>query len=189
MSNDTKVALLDSAERIVRRTGFDGFSYADLAEAVGIRKASIHHHFPTKATLSVAMMQRYHAGLEQACHQIDQRHSTGSDRLIALIDLYRAALNGGASVCLCVALTAGRESLSGEALAEIRKFRAMMVGWIVSVFEWARSDGTLRGIAEEALEAAAVLSLLEGAQLAARTEESVALFDQATALLRSRVIA
>jgi AcrR family transcriptional regulator len=31
--------------------GYSGFSYADIAEVVGIRKASIHHHFPSKVDL------------------------------------------------------------------------------------------------------------------------------------------
>ena len=43
-------------------------SYADLAEVVGIRKASIHHHFPTKTDLAIALLrsyeERYGAALE-----------------------------------------------------------------------------------------------------------------------------
>jgi TetR/AcrR family transcriptional repressor of nem operon len=31
--------------------GYNGFSHADIAEAIGIRKASIHYHFPTKVDL------------------------------------------------------------------------------------------------------------------------------------------
>jgi len=65
--SDIKTALLDSAERAARRRGFDGFSYADLAKDMGIRKASIHHHFPTKAALSVALMKRYYINLKTAC--------------------------------------------------------------------------------------------------------------------------
>ena len=55
---DTRTALLESAERTARQRGYDGFSYADLADDVGIRKASIHHHFPTKATLALALIER-----------------------------------------------------------------------------------------------------------------------------------
>lgn len=55
---DTRTALLQSAERAARQRGYDGFSYADLAGDVGLRKASIHHHFPTKATLALALIER-----------------------------------------------------------------------------------------------------------------------------------
>lgn len=65
----TRTALLDSAESLARMRGYNGFSYADLSREVGIRKASIHHHFPTKADLALAVLERYRreftAGLEQ----------------------------------------------------------------------------------------------------------------------------
>ena len=34
MNRDTRTALMDLAEHTVRSRGFDGFSYADLAEAM-----------------------------------------------------------------------------------------------------------------------------------------------------------
>jgi len=55
---DTATRILDTAERLVQSRGYNGFSYADIAERVGITKASLHHHFETKATLGQAI----HAG-------------------------------------------------------------------------------------------------------------------------------
>ena len=48
MSLDMRSTLIDVATGQVRRLGYSAFSYADLAAAVGIRKPSIHHHFPAK---------------------------------------------------------------------------------------------------------------------------------------------
>ncbi|WP_298920059.1 TetR/AcrR family transcriptional regulator [uncultured Roseobacter sp.] len=186
MPTDTKTALLDSAERAARSQGFDGFSYADLAEDVGIRKASIHHHFATKAALSVAMMQRYRLGLESACQQIDDTYTSGRDRLLALVGVYRDALRGGKSLCLCVSFSASRASLHRDVIAEIKLFRLMMLKWIATVFELGKSDGTIRAVSDPEREAAATLSLLEGAQLAARAEEDMALYEKALSLLLDR---
>lgn len=186
MSTDTKTALLNSAERAARTRGFDGFSYADLAEDVGIRKASIHHHFPSKAKLSVALMTRYHAGFETILADIDASETSGGARLTALIDRYHLALDGGQSLCLCVSFSTSRESLPHEVITQISRFRAMMIDWLVGTFELGQSDGTIEGCAEPAFEASATLALLEGAQLAARAEEKLALFDSALKLLRHR---
>ena len=82
---DTKTALLNSAEGAARRLGFDGFSYAYLAEEVGIRKASIHHHYTIKATLTVVLMQLYYADFEKACWNIETAETSGSGRLLALV--------------------------------------------------------------------------------------------------------
>ena len=46
---DTAQRILDIAERLVQTRGFNGFSYADIAGALAVTKASLHYHFPTKA--------------------------------------------------------------------------------------------------------------------------------------------
>jgi TetR/AcrR family transcriptional repressor of nem operon len=187
MNIDTKTALLNSAENAARSRGFDGFSYADLAQDVGIRKASVHYHFPTKAVLSLALMQRYQADIQDACHLLDAADISASARLSALIDRYMAALEGGKSLCLCVALSTSRDSLPAEVIDQIRQFRKMMVAWLQNVFEAGTADGSIVNVSNPKAEAFASLSLLEGAQLAARAEENLALFEQATELLRIRL--
>ncbi len=186
MPTDTKTHLLDSAERSARRRGIDGFSYADLAADVGIRKASIHHHFPSKATLAVALMQRYYADLETACAEIQREHATGAARLSALLDRYHGALEGGQSLCLCVSFSTSTQSLSADTIAEMKRFRAMMTAWIEGTFALGARDGTIKDVTEPALEATATLPLLEGAQLAARVEEDPQRFAAAIAILSNR---
>ncbi len=186
MTSDTKTALLDVAEHAARARGFDGFSYADLAEAVGIRKASIHYHFPTKANLSAALMDRYHKVLEGECQKIEAKYATGSERLRALIQLYRDALNNGKTLCLCVSLISSRESLSDEVVEKIRAFRAMMVNRIEVIFKLGQKDKTISGMTNPESEARAALALLEGAHLTARAEEDIKTFDEAVDVLKSR---
>lgn len=186
MPKDTKTALLDFAEHAARARGFDGFSYADLAEAVGIRKASIHYHFPTKADLSRALMERYHTEVTRACDEIESQYETGAGRLTALISFYRAASNGGQSLCLCVSFSASRESLSNDVISNITTFRTMMVERLTAMFALGAKDGSIATVSNAKTEAHAVLALLEGAHLAARAEEDVSAFDLATAIIKSR---
>ncbi len=186
-SNDTKTALLDAAEKAARTMGFDGFSYADLAEDVGIRKSSIHHHFPSKAKLSVALMQRYHENFQAVCSEIDANFSTGGEKLNELINQYRARSDDGKRLCLCASFSASRDSLSPDVVHQISLFRAMVIDWLTGAFEKGQSDGSISGVLDPALESAAALSLLEGAQLAARAEENSALFENAIKLLKLRI--
>ena len=117
---------MDFAEHAARSRGFDGFSYGDMAEAIGIRKASIHHHFPTKANLSEALIERYQTNLQHRLAEIEATHATAGARLKALIALYRAALDDGRTVCLCVAFSTSRESLSEVVIAKVSAVRAMI---------------------------------------------------------------
>jgi len=68
-----------------RAHGYDGFSYADLAKDVGIRKASIHHHFPSKASLALALMERYRQDFKKTCEEIDDAQTTGGAKIKALM--------------------------------------------------------------------------------------------------------
>lgn len=187
MTIDTRTALMDHAEYFARAQGFDGFSYADLAEAVSIRKASIHYHFPTKAGLSAALMARYTETFSQRLEEIAVKSATASGRISALIALYRGALNDGNTLCLCVSLSTCHQSLSDEVNAQIAQFRVMMVAWLKNVFALGLQDNSISRIASPEPEARACLALLEGAQLAARAEVDVAVFDQAVVTLKSRL--
>ena len=56
---ETKTQILDIAEHLVRTTGYNSFSYADISEAVGISKAAVRHHFPAKADLGLALVRNF----------------------------------------------------------------------------------------------------------------------------------
>src|SRR5262245_62705529 len=58
-SKDTKTAIMDAAQELIQRRGANAMSYQDISDAVGIRKASIHHHFPAKDDLIQAVTERY----------------------------------------------------------------------------------------------------------------------------------
>lgn len=56
---DKRTQILDAAEKRARTGGYNGFSFRDIAEDVGIKSASVHYHFPTKDDLAEAMVDRY----------------------------------------------------------------------------------------------------------------------------------
>ena len=48
-------AILKITEEMVRRGGYNGFSFREIAKQVGIKSSSVHYHFPTKEDLGVAV--------------------------------------------------------------------------------------------------------------------------------------
>src|SRR5205823_5119374 len=50
--------ILTSATRLFARRGFDGTSLQQIAEAVGIRKPSLLHHFPSKDELRRSVLDQ-----------------------------------------------------------------------------------------------------------------------------------
>lgn len=184
---DTKTALLDCAEDAVRARGYDGFSYADLAAAVGIRRASIHHHFPAKADLALALIDRYSTNFFATLDHIAIAHATGGARLKAYVGECRKALDGGNKLCLCVAFCTGRDGLSAAVLAKLDAFHVTVAAWLADGFATGDSDATIEAVGDPQMEAHACLAQLEGAQLIARAAKDVRRFDAAVARLLQRL--
>ncbi len=54
----SKEAILAAARRTAQAHGYSGLNFRDLAAEVGIKAASIYHHFPSKADLAAAVARR-----------------------------------------------------------------------------------------------------------------------------------
>ena len=183
---DTRTLLLEAAEQAVRERGIDGFSYADLSHEVGIRKASIHHHFPAKADLIATLVARYREQILTELGRIESTTDTSAEAILAFLDLYREALGNCNTLCLCVTCAVNTQTLDERVQTEINHFRRDLLAWLETRFSAARSDAGLEGAADSTEEAAGALALAEGGQIAARLTGEMASYDQAVASLRRR---
>ena len=50
--------ILDAAQALVQDRGLNAVSFQDLADAVGLKKPSLFHHFRSKDALAAALMER-----------------------------------------------------------------------------------------------------------------------------------
>jgi TetR/AcrR family transcriptional repressor of nem operon len=160
--------VVDVAEALLQHTGYNGFSYEDVARRVGIRKPSIHHHFPTKAELVTVVTQRYTHRFRERLLQIEGAHGPAPDRLAAYAALFEQAHAEDRRLCVCGMLGAEAEALPPDVLAEVRQFFAANLDWLTRIFAAGQAAGTLRATATAAAQAAAYLCALEGAMLVGR---------------------
>lgn len=164
----TRARILDAAERLAQVRGFNGFSYADVADEVGVTKASLHYHFPGKSDLGAKLLARYTDRFLDALQRIDATIAAPVERLYAYADLYADVLRQE-RMCLCGMLAADYETLTDEMRAAIREFFDENQRWLEGVAAAGRADGSMRfdGTARDA--ARSILDGLEGALLVART--------------------
>ena len=164
---DTRAELLAEAELLVRRRGYSGFSYADLAEGVGIRKASIHHHFPAKSDLAVAMLAAFDARYDVAMAEIVRIWPGGLERVGAYARLYLEGVEKGLG-CLCAAFAAELDTLPDALRSDLSRFFAKHVGWLEQVLRDGVADGTIRADIVPASHARMIVAALEGALMMER---------------------
>ncbi|WP_394731099.1 TetR/AcrR family transcriptional regulator [Altererythrobacter sp. GH1-8] len=183
---NTRDKLIDIGEGLIRCRGYDGFSFADLARESGIRKASVHHHFATKADFGLAVLIRYGERLRALLNMFANSRS-GGQALLKLIAFYREMLSDGDHLCLCVALAGDRTVLSERLHAVLAQTNAATASWIESVLLTGRKDRSISVGGDPAEEAWAILAQLQGAQLLARAAGDLTQFDVAVATLLTRL--
>jgi TetR/AcrR family transcriptional regulator, transcriptional repressor for nem operon len=184
---DTRTSLLDAAEKAVRERGYDAFSYADLAETVGIRKASIHYHFPTKADLASATMLRYAERHFERLAEVAAGSATAAQALDSFVSAYRNALGAGNMICLCVAYCHSRGSLADVVQKEVESFQRLSLDWLEQRFGEAICDDSISAVRDPAAEAAACLAMVQGAQIIARAFADPTYFDISVTAFKGRL--
>ncbi|MEX0326860.1 MAG: TetR/AcrR family transcriptional regulator, partial [Puniceicoccaceae bacterium] len=95
IAEDTKTALLDSAQDLIQTVGINAMSYNDLSLAVGIRKASIHYHFPKKDDLVEALLQRCGNVYGQHYRAVACSEDPVMDKLRAIAQIFENSLMEG----------------------------------------------------------------------------------------------
>ena len=177
-TNDTADRILDIGERLVQVRGFNGFSYADVASELDMTKAALHYHFPGKAELGRALIERYTRRFLEALAEIDARIPDAPDKLGAYAGLYAEVLRGR-RMCLCGMLAAEYQTLPDPMRDAVIAFIDANEAWVESVLADGQRAGsiTLAGPASDA--ARLIVSSLEGAMLVARPYGDLARFDTA----------
>lgn len=164
---DTRAEILQEAEALIRGRGYSGVSYADLADMVGIRKASIHHHFPTKADLAVALLASYDVRYDAALAAIRAETTDAIERIRGYSQLYMQGVEKGLG-CLCAAFVAELNTLPDDLKRDLTAFFKKHVGWIEAVLVEGRDNGTIRASVEPRRYAKMIVAALEGALMMER---------------------
>jgi TetR/AcrR family transcriptional repressor of nem operon len=179
-STAAATVILDVAERLAQTRGYNGFSYADIAIQLGVTKASLHYHFPSKAELGRALIERYRVLFRAALDGIDQQTKNPHEKLKQYVGLYNSVLSNE-RMCLCGMLAAEYATLPAPMQRGLTLFFDDNERWLSTVLE----DGLRAGaflFREPAKERArVVLGALEGAMLVARSYGNPSRFRMAAA--------
>ena len=178
--------ILDIAERLVQLRGYNAFSYADVADAVGIRKASLHYHFATKADLGLALVSRYRRAFMESLGSIEADSDHSLERLERYSDLYGSVLRKK-RMCMCGMLATDAATLPRGIRESVAEFFTENATWLTRVLEQGRKRHELRFAGTARSMADFFVSSLEGAMLVAHGSGSYESFDGAARQLLATV--
>lgn len=168
-----KEALLKVAEGKVRLGGYSNFSFRELANEVGIKSASVHYHFPTKADLGAELAHQYTDSFLAALGEPAYIQASGRNPIDVYTQLFRSALITDDKMCLCGLLGAQSESLPDKVRLEVKRFFDENLAWL-------HTAHTTNGENDPRKAAITTLSLLEGAMMISKALNDHSYFESVT---------
>jgi TetR/AcrR family transcriptional regulator, transcriptional repressor for nem operon len=169
MQGEMAERILKTAEALMIDRGYSAFSYADIAEAVQIKKPSIHHHFPTKSGLAVTVLKKHREKTIEGTEQLDMHIEDPRKRLHAYVQYWEGCIRDR-TVPFCVAALMAAElpSLPEEVQAEVRLHFRALGEWLERTLKAGVKAGVIKLQDSAATEAQTLMAVVHGAMLSAR---------------------
>jgi TetR/AcrR family transcriptional regulator, transcriptional repressor for nem operon len=169
--------ILSCARTLIIAGGYNGFSYADIAKVVGIRNASIHHHFPSKSDLVRTLVARYRDEAQAGIAALERNVSDPREQLRAYTGYWEACIaDATAPFCVCALLAGQIPVLPGDVALEVRAHFRALSAWLTSVLERGARQGSLKLAGTARSEAETLMATVHGAMLSARAYGDAGMF-------------
>ncbi|WP_238651860.1 TetR/AcrR family transcriptional regulator [Paenibacillus piscarius] len=180
--------ILTCARSLIITGGYNSFSYADIADVVGIRKASIHHHFPSKVDLVRTLVARYREEAKAGLNYIESNVSDALEQLRSYIGYWEACIaDASAPICVCALLASQLPALPEEVALEVRAHFSYLSTWLTSVLDRGSRLGQLQLRNTPHAEAEAFMATVHGAMLSTRAYSDPNMFTFVTGPLLDRL--
>lgn len=165
--------ILVVGEKFARTRGYNGFSYADISREIGLSKATLHHHFATKADLGLKLIERFTSNDVAALQEIDRSTESNLTKLREYARFYEVSLHDN-KMCLCGMFAAEHEALTDEMQHSIAEFFRINETWIETVLVAGKKAGEFDFRGNAAEHARLIVANLQGALLLSKSTNSLA---------------
>ncbi|MDX3967153.1 MAG: TetR/AcrR family transcriptional regulator [Bradyrhizobium sp.] len=161
--------ILACARTLIIAGGYNGFSYADIADVVGIRKPSIHHHFASKVDLVRTLVSRYREEAQAGLSALERNGADPAEQLKSYVAYWEACIKDATvPFCVCALLASELPILPEEVALEVRAHFRFLASWLASVMERGKRQGQLHLASTARVEAEGFMATVHGAMLSAR---------------------
>lgn len=187
--NNTAHEILNCARSLIVLGGYNGFSYADISKVVGVRNATIHHHFPSKSSLVRALVVNYRWEVQLGMAELERNVPEPVEQLRAYIQYWQSCIaDGTAPFCVCALLATELPMLPDEVALEVRTHFRTLSDWLTSILERGAAQDDIRLTASAKIEAEGFMATVHGAMLSARAYGDAKIFGVITHPLLNRLL-
>lgn len=127
-----KLEILDVACESLQRKGVNGFSFRDLADAVGVKSSSVHYHFANKTDLFTEIVLHFQEIVSKHLESVDEQSTSLKQCLFSFIDIFESSLKED-KFCVCGMLAVDRQHLAPEVIEVLQGSFQGLEAWLLQV--------------------------------------------------------
>jgi TetR/AcrR family transcriptional repressor of nem operon len=188
MAADTSERILDTAHTLIADRGYAAFSYADIADQISVSKATIHHHFPSKEDLAIAVLRKHRFRLMENLAALDGAVAEPLERLRIYMRHWETCIRRKTEpMCIAALLGAEIPSLPVNVAKETGLHFIALHGWLQKTMELGMKNKTIHVTRTASTEAEVVMATVHGAMVSARAYPSAKVFGQIVDVMLERL--
>jgi TetR/AcrR family transcriptional regulator, transcriptional repressor for nem operon len=165
---NSKRTIMNLAEALLQDRGFNGFSYAHIADQLGVKNDAIHYHFPSKEELGIAVIRRYRDRFKLWTNNARVKDLSHQEKLDWFFHIYSDFRADNGKVCLVGSLEAEFNSIPEGLQKEVESLNREMLQWLEETLNAGREAGVFQFNGAAASKAALIYSSVQGALQMAR---------------------
>ncbi|MGD9099896.1 MAG: TetR/AcrR family transcriptional regulator [Anaerolineae bacterium] len=162
-SERTQGEIIEAAARFFVRKGFYGTSIADLAQATGLTKGALYHHFENKDALFFAVIKRVRDVWSEAvvCNVLEAQDAL--TRLTTLLDNHARLIDENDTLCLVLnGLMLEMDGVNPAFMTALEEIYAELVLFIERIIKKGQKTGQIRSDLDARLMALNIAGMLKG---------------------------
>jgi TetR/AcrR family transcriptional repressor of nem operon len=181
---DTRNRILNSAQRLIQTKSFEGFSFQDIADEVGVRKASLYHHFDSKDAVALAVLQRGSVWVAAKLREADGLPAP--ERLERYFDLFRDLGGKAERMCPGGSFASVLGAVSPQVQRALHTHTKTQLDWLEGVMREGAASGEFQLGGQSASDVALqIYSNVQGALLTGRLTSDPGVLDVVVTEIRT----
>ena len=160
---DRKSEISDLALSLIQSRSYSAISYRDLSEHLGISKAAIHHHFPSKESLGVAAAERYHEQVKSLLMRSANQSDDPWKQFEGYLEMVDGIIETEDRICAAGSVQADYKDVPASVRDEMAVLIRFVISWIAEVIEAGRKQGTMDFPGKSSDQAIYIFTAVQGA--------------------------
>lgn len=160
----TKESIVLLGDELIRKNGYNAFSYADISKQLNVKNAAIHYHYPSKPDLAEAVVDWHTDSFNRFAEKASTRNE--ADQIKMFLNFY-ASIQVSGKLCVIGSFATDWNSMDDRVQEKVTEFTENVLSWITTTLDNGKQKNLLTFSAPAKIEALKILTnMCAGTQLA-----------------------